>query len=776
MRRSRDRFGVVTLATVMLVTQAAVPAAGQSPSPVSGSPAPSGATQGVSFPAAPSMVVSPDSQLPADAATSVPDLPASEAVDLGATWRRSQAIVGQLPDQDWLTTSLADHLEDDPLAAFAWVRDHIGFDAYAGELRGPAGTLTARAGDSLDRALLLQRLLARMVVPTRIVHGTLDDATAAKVLARSFQRPASPLASVPIDEHETGSLSTLVTRARHDYAELRQALGDRVSTMDGTSDSQALADIRDHAWLQMQYGATWLDLDPTLPDSQPGQALTTVDGVLPDIPAELQHAVTVRVLVETLDGGKLSESTALEQRLVAADAAATETYLGFAPASDSLGTSIATALGSSVNWKPTLFVGGQDTDGTPFPIAPGSDLFSGDAQSGPQVSRLRLEVAVDGPDGTHQVYDRDLLDRLPAAARASGNLDASELVALDRNQGIPVALSGLWHIQVSTGGFDQRAHQLLRGAAARLARLAMSDPSAAQAYGFPTSVLPTTVGDETMVLDSEEAIRRGLDAEPGFRAYVAHPRVFVHSMVPTSDQGGIMLQTDLMVDGVRIITDGSRTPAEAAARQMWYGSLESASETQQMLRRVSALFQDPATPVGTSQAMGQPLRVLAPADAASLGTVVSPTLTTDLQAGSLVVVPGDPATANVWWTVDPATGVTRAVVAPNLGGQAVVGGAIAPTTPLGTTPERLFYQGPYVNASSGGPRIFAPGIDDPLPTEAEMQQLFREAEASIEAQRPPPPQGGCGGSEYGTTLCVVIIGAVAFVVLGVGIYIYMSFF
>ena len=65
-----------------------------------------------------------------------------------------------LDPADWDVADLAAALGPDPDAAFALVRDRIGLDAYAGSLRGAEGTLSARGGNAVDRALLLQALLA----------------------------------------------------------------------------------------------------------------------------------------------------------------------------------------------------------------------------------------------------------------------------------------------------------------------------------------------------------------------------------------------------------------------------------------------------------------------------------------------------------------------------------------------------------------------------------------------------------------------------------------
>jgi hypothetical protein len=190
-----------------------------------------------------------------------------------------------------------------------------------------------------------------------------------------------------------------------------------------------------------------------------------------------------------------------------------------------------------------------------------------------------------------------------------------------------------------------------------------------------------------------------------------------------------------------------------------------------MSYRASAVLTGPIHQTGTSLAMEEPLTVLGSADAAALPGSASPQLLADLRAGSIAIVPGDPASSKVWWTVDPATGTTRSVVAPGYGGQLANG--MVSTGLRGPISGDATYlpQGPYVNGTvNTGPGIFVNGIDEPIATPAQIAQAEQEAVASVEAQGAPPPQGGCGGSEYTTTFCV-LVAAAAFTVLGIFVYI-----
>ncbi len=62
-------------------------------------------------------------------------------------------------------------LGDDPETIFRWVRENTRWVPYRGALKGPVGVLLARQGNTLDRALLLARLLELAGHSVQIANG-----------------------------------------------------------------------------------------------------------------------------------------------------------------------------------------------------------------------------------------------------------------------------------------------------------------------------------------------------------------------------------------------------------------------------------------------------------------------------------------------------------------------------------------------------------------------------------------------------------------------------
>ena len=632
--------------------------------------------------------------------------PRAGSLDLGEVQSRALATVGSLPEEQWDLGALAWSLNGDPVAAFHWVRDHIRLEPYAGVLRGPDGTLAARAGNAEDRALLLQAILDSMQIRTRFAVGALDDATANELLAQSLAGAPVPLPSAIAADARSLDARSVEVRARRDYAVLQQQVGGRLAAGGGADDAAALADLRHHVWLQIQFGTGWLDYDTTRPDAVPGQVLTVAQSTMDALPASDYQTITVRVVTESVAVDHLVEATSLEHTFQASDLASSEVFLYFQPQTSGLGGTIAQALGQAVYWEPELMVDKVVQEGSAFQLLSGQDLFDPAASPDPLQSSplagVRLEIERDIPGQPSQTFEHVILDRVPAAARASGTVTPDDLSPMEGDAAGPAALVPVVHVMASTGGSNPRYTAITQATLARFMD-ELYQPGASSDYDLGDLLWPVAVADESLVTASERVLVPALDAGHDGHAFVAEARVYLASFAPAGPTGtGVEVATDLLADGVRLIgTPGGL--ADAAQRRMWYGTLQSGLETQFVYEILGGF--DPAgrRTLDVSDAMGSTLTVLAADDGGAVPTGAPQALRDAVASGLLAVVPGDPTTSTTWWTVDPRDGTTRSIIDPGYGATGGWAERYTNETPAGDA-HYVDDQGHRLVRKAGGPQ------------------------------------------------------------------------
>lgn len=646
--------------------------------------------------------------------------PRPDTIDVGAVEDAALAQADRLPPAAWEVDALAVELAFDLPAMHAFVHDHVAFDPYPGVLRGAQGTLAARAGNAWDQALLLHALVDANGYDARFAFGTLGDDAVAALLAVAPNGARVPLDDAPIAEVLAVDVARIGDRARRDHTMLLEALGGRVT---GGAEADRSALVREHVWVQaLDHDGVWRDLDPAAPY---GEVLTTAASTAATMPDDSHHEVVVRVVAETLEKGVLVETTVIEQRFEAADAAGMELWFYVQPDREGVGGAIAT-LFEGAAWLPVLLVDGEVRRGTAFELGGsagglfGNDLF-GSASA--DLVALRLVLATQAPGSLPLSSTRVLYDRAPPAARLAGAIDADDLEPLP-DDGPPTAFGGLHHVMVSTGGASPREHAIARAYAANFAANELRADGAAGDYGLADLLLPLVVADQTLVVASERAIVAGLAAD-GARAFVARPRVFLASLLPFPEvENGTARLIDLALDGVDVALGASAAPDAAAHHRLWYGALQTALETEATLQAARAVDPERATIDSVSLAMADAaMRVLTPGD---LDTAEGPALQGALADGHLAVLVGDPTR---FWAVDPASGATRSVLEPGLH-PGFSGG------------------GNYVNSSGGGPRY----VVDP----SSGRNLGYIKDGTYYRYGRPPPSRCSGGTEY-----VMLLGCVS---------------
>ncbi|MFN8518286.1 MAG: transglutaminase domain-containing protein [Chloroflexota bacterium] len=623
--------------------------------------------------------------LAADATLVVNDTPdgPTDQDDLTPVIDDAAARVAALAPEDWELAALAATLPDAD-AAFALVRDSIGFDAYRGLLRGAQGTLSARAGNAFDRAALLKALLDAQGATTRYAFGTLEPDIAKALVARSFEVPVAPLADAGVAFGDAFE-ATVETRARRDHALLAGALAGHIDGLAADSVEAAVADVTPHAWVQMeQPDGSWLDLDPSMPDIRAGIPIAIATSTGDAIPAAETHAIGIRVLAEHLVGGSLQEAVAMDETLPAAAAGDQRIFLTFTQPGEGGGLlDPGGLLGGSdpTAWAPTLLIDHNAWDGDPI-------LFTGELGGGgllgpgeqADLVQLALEVTVSSPGAEPQTVRQVLADRLTPSQRASGSFTAEDLAPVADDDGIPAIFRSIVHVLPSTGALSPRAYAQDRGYAAAMTAWGINTPDD-EDLTLNEALVPIAVADEAFVAASERRFVPAID-DAHVRAYVATPRVYlVTRSLDLDDVARQRVVTDLAIDDLRMLADDG-SDAEATARQLWYGSLQGAFETEYALANASAFESDGLVLEGVSFDMDQSLHVVTSADGGR-PDAASGDLDHLLQAGGLAVVPGDVAAARTWWEIAADAG-TRSVLAPRLGGGGAggVGSGRRPVMPV----------------------------------------------------------------------------------------------
>lgn len=749
---------VVTAAMPLLDGTATVAQEASPSSPASG--APSGASASPSPPAGTVPVLSlpvmpDDADLVRAASTTVIDTPVfpTEGVDLEQIAATAAAQVGSMRSSAWDLEALADSFDGDPARAFAFVRDSIGLDSYRGSLRGAEGTLAARAGNDVDRAMLLKSLLDSMSLTARYSTGTLDDQAVASLGARIFAAPAIALEDGRAAALGTLDVAAVGARATRDAALLRTMLGTRIDRLGASTLADLADELRDHTWVQLRWGTGWLDYDPSLPGSVPGATLAAATSTSPTLSPDTAQTVRISLVAESLAGTSLTETTVLDQTFDAADAAKRRIFLYFQPELAGIGGSVVHTLEGIDTWQPILLVDDAATAGSAFAAGGrGTDLF-GDPVDAPQLTGLRLTVTRAGAGLAPESATHVLLDRVPADARSMGSIGSELLAPLPTtDEGGPLVMGGMTHVQVSTGGADARWAAARRGIAADFSAGAFATDEPTEGRALGDILYPVAVADDGLLLGSEQLAVAAANDPGRVRAWVARPRIFLSVMGqdPTEVED-MAFTTDLLLDDVRVIAADSASTGEAARRTIWYGALESALESELALRRAAGLGDAVEPLVGASFAMGEKLTVIP--DSGALPAEAPAALRGAVGAGDLVVVAGEPGSAVTWWTIDPATAATRSVLDPGLGG---VHGKVA----WGSIRHRP----PNLNrGGAGGANTWYHNRDG---------SITRTPRPSGGGTPQGPPPSRCGsGSEYMTILGCVSIPAAWAIRVGLGLVI-----
>jgi hypothetical protein len=604
----------------------------------------------------------------------------------GGATQAPQAVSVQLDNatqkmqaQDYVLTERAKLLPTTD-AAFAYVRDNIGFESYDGILRGAQGTFQARAGNALDRSMLLAAILETNKIPVRIVTGQLSASDAERLFARMFE--AAPVATPPPSASaEANALKERVfTRARRDYAVIVAAPGNAAPAVAPASHDDIVKEIEQHAWVQAQVNGQWIDLDPSFADSVAGHAYAAVDRTYTGPPAQLMQQVTIRVTTETLAAGALTKDVVLETTTPAYKIVDSQVFLTHVrPAMNIFGSK--DALSPALSIDGDSFIGKAiNYDAGASPAAAGSaaplnqieGAFGTPAPaaanpSGPQFVAEWLEFEIAFPDGHKEVTRRAIVDRAGTAWRRAATLDPARLTDLARNADGLIAPQTLYNMWFSAGKHDLLAfanseQALLNGT------IPSDDPSAPT---FGEEVWPLAIRDLSWFIASDHVLVPAINDTPGLRFYADSPRIFIWSVGPdpSGKSGATFMESDLRRDTLRGVSKDSSQDQALAQHKLLFGALEGALEHEMAV----PAHPDPALPFVSTSSLADSgsVVVIGPgATATASDPETQARLNVAIGSGDTLVVPKQVLAGGIsgWWQISHGTGDMRAVLADDLDG------------------------------------------------------------------------------------------------------------
>jgi hypothetical protein len=257
------------------------------------------------------------------------------------------------PQEDFDAQAILEKVGKDPQKLFEWVRDNTWWAPYRGALRGPAGVLMDRLGNSVDRSLLLAELLRSAGHNARLARVDLTDEQAQKLLVRVHpalsQRGASTGARQQADvfpsddflqaaglsapefawvteglrkisreqeaEHQ-GEVEEAKRRVATQTQLLRTALGEGGLA---TQPEAPTAAMGEYWWVQMEEGGNWTDLDLLSADPKSGERPTEpIETFAPGDDGRIRlesrfcHELVIRVVAEQWKQKALQEHVLLQ--------------------------------------------------------------------------------------------------------------------------------------------------------------------------------------------------------------------------------------------------------------------------------------------------------------------------------------------------------------------------------------------------------------------------------------------------------------------------------
>ena len=590
-----------------------------------------------------------------------------------------ESLAADIPGHFYDVDALAEALNYEVDAAAAYVAEHIAYDPYAGVMRGPSGTLSARAGSVWDQAVLSAALIHAMGGEALLVRGTLPTPDMARLFERAFEPadPGEPAITVErISEALTGlapadDLDDLARvfavdgEAELEVATLEETvsegLKEALAGVDVATRSDVLVSFRQQVidnYVWVRYRDTprdpWIDSHPAFggevaPVTKPEEFLDDT------VPEDRLHRIEITLEIErTAGGGPETLAIMTPYRRPAANLAAVHVPVSISPSEYEPDGSLPSFWVPGINGRvPTgakaftaqgLVVDAADAMSGPGVFGELSRTLSGgigglDERAAPRLTGILLKVTHIAPGDVRRTRIRRLVD-----LRGGEELTAASHVTFEGTMVVvtgPENMARRYRALFSNLAGLLRTAPALRSAMEKALRgedpfddLPPAEFSPFWAQMLTQAPLITAQGDESLVWlrQSPLVLMRRISRD-------LNERTLPRQTVDIVFQDHVALQRD--DDAVRVDPEHSLRLGvrRSVLETLWTGgeqNREALTDDELIMLKSRADF-----------ASTLPAALFSMADREAM--------TADLEEGGLLLAS---SRHPVWWHTDPATGVT----------------------------------------------------------------------------------------------------------------------
>ncbi len=225
---------------------------------------------------------------------------------------------------------------EEPGVIVDWVSQNIYFEQYLGLLRGAEGTLMSHAGNALDQAVLLAKLLKDAGYEARIARATITEEEAKTLIqqmavTRNPKAPVgdmekisstwqkvealasglnvneeipNPFESEPLPIEETD----IYNSAREDAEFILQTLQEAgIELGNPNAEMELIEEARDYFWVEYNLGGAddWQQAHPAFANTDLEPKVESQEVFTDTIPENLQHRLRFEVFIEQKIGDEL---------------------------------------------------------------------------------------------------------------------------------------------------------------------------------------------------------------------------------------------------------------------------------------------------------------------------------------------------------------------------------------------------------------------------------------------------------------------------------------